>query len=308
MVLGNVVENEKPLSRRRFFYKFISPTIIKVEDELTIFNDNLIDPLPEIVLPLPMFLPFLHIYDSNGEELEFQGYSEESGFIVVYFPQSRLILPQTYRTIKMNHIFQYKIKEEKNNVLHDEKQEYYLFGKYIKKERSEVILISPLNKNCTTYVYIDYPEEYEKVVESVVVDEKYDKKLDPALEVSDGGDKFIHITAQADPNENYIMTIVSYSIPNYVYNWSTVGSLIGAAGILAIPVTYLFYHTDSTYMGIIIAWSIFTITAMTIIKGWLFTKIWNDTILKIQDWFYRAVSYIITLESLTIITCYALWH
>ncbi len=208
----------------------------------------------------------------------------------------------------MNHIFQYKIKEEKNNVLHDEKQEYYLFGKYIKKERSEVILISPLNKNCTTYVYIDYPEEYEKVVESVVVDEKYDKKLDPALEVSDGGDKFIHITAQADPNENYIMTIVSYSIPNYVYNWSTVGSLIGAAGILAIPVTYLFYHTDSTYMGIIIAWSIFTITAMTIIKGWLFTKIWNDTILKIQDWFYRAVSYIITLESLTIITCYALWH
>lgn len=137
--MGNVLDNEKPLSRRRFFYKFISPTIIKVEDEITIFNDNLVDPLPEIVLPLPGFLPFLHIYDSNWEELEFQGYAEEPGFIVVYFPQSRLILPQTYRTVRMSHIFQYEIKEQKDNIIHDERQDYYLFGTLIKKERSEVI-------------------------------------------------------------------------------------------------------------------------------------------------------------------------
>jgi len=126
--------------------------------------------------------------------------------------------------------------------------------------------------------------------------------------VSDGGDKFIHIMAQADPYENFIMTIVSYRIPNYVYGWSTVGSIIGAIGIVAIPFIYLIYPRDGTLLSIIIAWSIFTITAVTIIKGWLFTKTWDDTILKIQDDFYRFVSISITGESLILILSYSLWH
>ena len=70
--MENLSDDDKLLSRRRYFYKFISPTIIKVEEEYTIFNDNRVEPLTEIVLPLDRFLPFLHIYDSNEEGLEFQ--------------------------------------------------------------------------------------------------------------------------------------------------------------------------------------------------------------------------------------------
>ena len=208
----------------------------------------------------------------------------------------------------MDYIFQYESSEEKSVIIHDELEEYHLFGTLIKKERSEVILISPLNKNCSTYVYIDYPKSMKKSWKRLSSMINIMKNLKPALEVSDGGDKFIHITAQSDPDENYIMTIVSYSIPNYVYHWSTVGSVIGLFGIIALPAIYLFYPRGDTSISIIIAWSIFTITLITIIKGWLFTKTWNDKNLKIQDWFYRSMSYALALESLIIMFCYALWH
>ena len=198
--------------------------------------------------------------------------------------------------------------EEKRKIDHDEKQEYELFGTLLKSNINKTILVSPLNKNCSTYIYIDYPEEYEKVVKFTVTDDEDNEYINPPLEISDGGDKFIHIMAKADPNENYVMTFISYRIPNYVYGWCTAGSIIGAIGIVAIPIIYLLYPKDGTFLGIIITWSIFTITAVTIIKGWLFTKTWNDKVLKIHDWFYRRIAILMTIESLAILFAYSLWH
>lgn len=279
------------IGRRRYFYKFVTPFVIKVEEEITVFNDKVIESLTKIVLPLTEFQPFLHIYDSDGEMLEFSGYQREEGTIVVYFPNNKPILPLSYRTLKMCYIIQFYPEEEKDTIIHDEKREYELFGSILRSDKVEASLTVPLSKNSLTYIFIEYSmENYNKTVDLYVLDENSIDQSSSIITNFDDGATFTHITADKDPKENNLIILVAHEIPKFVYNWSAIGLIIGTVTAIAMPLLYIFKHDDGTFLSIIVAWAIFTITALTIIKGWLFTKTWNNEILKIEDWYYRVIS------------------
>ena len=78
------------IDRVRHFRRFIIPSLMKCIDEITFYNTG--KELNGVKYALEYFRPSLHIFDSNGEQLEFYGAkdSRESGReIYIDFPKHR---------------------------------------------------------------------------------------------------------------------------------------------------------------------------------------------------------------------------
>lgn len=238
-------EREKIIvDRIRYFWKFETPSLVKCVEEIT-FYYNKGDNISRVEWVLDDIRPFLHIYDSTGEQLEFYGNSDEKDkslhAIYIDFPEKRPLISGEHRTIRLDYA----------RIVQD-------------KLRNATITI-PLPENVTTYTYIQISKNYELKAEYGI----QDNELSNRNFYVDKGISFFHIYTSAAESINTLIISVEHKIPKSLSDWYNMGLLFGGTYALFI---WPFYHYNPTGITYYATFGAIIISLLIIIKGWLFSK------------------------------------
>lgn len=250
------------IDRVRYFHQFETPSSIKSIEEITFNNKGA--GVSSIEYYLGAFRPFLHIFDSNGEQLEFCGCAdvenEPSYKIKIEFPKERHLDYGKCRTIRLEYV--QKVKEMDVRI-------------------ARIIAYWPGTANI--YTFIKQCENYEFIVHYWVED-KENNELENVLKVEKGS-SFIHLYSKAIKNDCNIIINLEHKIPSSLSKWYNIGATFGIISFVSIPILYN-YNPEG--IKEIVGFAVLVITILIIIKGWLFSKN-MDRQLKNYDLFYQAL-------------------
>jgi len=139
------------IERMRTFFEFESPSVMKVTEEITLFNKG--RSTPYFPYKIDKFRPSLQITDSNGENLLFHSferykqYKKYNNIISIRFPKNNPLERNEHRLIKMQYINclrQTNLKEANLTVGVFKNASIYSFIKSVKDMNS--LLITNLSK------------------------------------------------------------------------------------------------------------------------------------------------------------------
>ncbi|MCK4798452.1 MAG: hypothetical protein KAT05_13815 [Spirochaetes bacterium] len=260
------------IDRVRIFRKFETPSLMKCVDEITFYNKG--EDASGVYYLVNGFLPALHIFDSNGEQLNFDGYSndDKSGLEII-FPADRLLKSEEYRTIRLEFI-----QEEKP------------------LEYEALLITLPLYETASVYAFIEQCENYDLIVNYGVFDTDFNEVKNVELEVKEG-EKFFHIFSKANMNNNSTIYILpEHKIPETLSRWYKMSSCFGGITLLSTPILY---HYNPIGISRIVTTAALVITYFFFIKSWLFSKNIDKTIMK-YDTIFRIMIWIIFFEIIII--------
>ncbi|WP_424357109.1 hypothetical protein [Methanocella sp. MCL-LM] len=319
-----IVTQDVIVSRWRYFYKFIDVTTIKISEEITVYNpanrdqetiripfEEFINPFNEDKNKWDRFKPYLHVYDTCGESLEFWTLDDNIDFLYIDLPKDSKLSRDKFTTVRLEYIIEVDHTKTKQTIVHDEELEYkdylkpLIFPEDVKVK--EIELAFKLRSGAKTYVFIEHCDKYKKDLFYLVTDSKFKGDQEKTKKVKkEDGERYTHIRYGADPEEGLLFVTIRYSIPRHMLGWSYLGVCIGIFsffGILLLSVLkYALGHHNyeegftSTYLGVIVAWGVFAISAMIMIKGWLVDKDYKSDLITIHDSTYKWIAALITIE------------
>lgn len=261
------------IDRVRYFRRFETPSLIKCIDEITFYNTG--EELSSVKYIFESFRASLRIFDSNGEQLEFYGYSDnedkESPKIAIDFPKARPLSCGDHRTIRLEFV--------------QEAPPLKLF--------KQIYFTVPLHETASLHFFLELPENYVFSILHYGVLDKNNATVEDAKLAIDKGDSFLNVSSIAAANDTGNLYIIfEHKIRVTLSGWYTMGKVFGTISVISIPLLYHF--NPSGMVGIATAAS-FVISYMFIIKGWLFTKN-MDKALTDLDSKYRFLIWLIFLE------------
>ena len=137
------------IDRVRHFRTFKTPSLMECIDEITLCNKG--KAISSVVYTLDSFSPFLHIFDSTGNQLEFHGYSNDDNKIRIDFPANNAMSEDEYRTIRIEYIKEVEPAAFKN-----------------------ILIEIPLHETASVYVFLQECENYDfSTILYGVLDETY---------------------------------------------------------------------------------------------------------------------------------------
>lgn len=264
------------INRVRYFYEFETPSTLKVIEEITFYNKGSTIFIVKYILD--SFRPFLHIFDLNGEPLEFYGRSSPQNQpnsetnsrleINIKFPEKRPLFQDDYRTIRLEYI--------------NEVQEM---------ESQSAVLEVPLHKTANIYAFVKQCKNYDFVAHYGILSGE-----DNNLSINKS-DSFFHIYSKPDKSDNRtLLIVIKHKIPRPLLSWYILGGVFGAASVILIPVLY---YLNPSGIKEFLPFTAAVISTLIIIKGWLSFKD-VDKKLGIYDILYRALIIILLVEILTV--------
>lgn len=255
--------------RIRYFLEFVSPTLLSIKDEITVYNigndSNFFKYL------LDEFKSNLHIKDSNGDFLEFTGNDENKTGeheIIVYFPDDRKLKKEEYRTISFEYTKKVQFK-------------FSYYPKMLLKMKFKRF------RNSNTYVFIKQCDEYE-----------FDVFCEDVMDDILKGSIFYELSIKSTNSQEDILVLIWHHIPTSILYWYYLGTLFGFSLLFLIPISYHF-NPDGIRDYILLA-SV-SVTFLVFIKGLLFQKK-MDRQLKFFDLAQSAIVFCIFLEIIGMIS------
>lgn len=266
------------IDRVRHFRRFKTPSLMECIDEITFYNTG--EKISSVGYVLDSFVPSLHIFDSNGNQLEFHGnHEDENRFeIRIDFPEDKAISQDQFRTIRIEYITEVKPAEVKN-----------------------VLITVPLHETASVYVFLEECDNYDfSTIHYGALDDKLGAIENANLTVY-RGESFWHIAAKATKNNSGLLYIIfKQKITETLSSWIIMGLIFGSISIIFIWPSYHFNPLNAvgitTYAG-------FTTSYLFIIKGWLFSKNMDKKLIQ-YDLYYRSLILILFLEITGVIIHY----
>lgn len=281
--VDNYEKSQIVVDRVRHFLEFQNPSLLKMVEEMTLFNRG--EEVHFIEYILEEFRTSMHIFDSDGTPLEFHNTSDSkkniSSFpskISIDFPISKPFLKNTFRTIK----FEYIVSEDKREIL-----------------STEICLA--LYPAAKTYVFIKQCDFYEFNIHYFLIDHK-ENELDYSRVNVNKKPTFCEISVRSEDNEsNNLIIVLDHKIPSSFLNWYKSGILFGSIAVLS-GLIAMFLNPESIRYCIIS--SSIAISFMVIIKGWLFQKEMDKVLVK-YDKIYLVLIYILIITVVVLILYYS---
>lgn len=272
------------IDRVRHFRRFKTPSLIECIDEITFYNTG--GEISSVEYILDSFSPSLHIFDSNGNQLEFHGDHEdededenEIGFkIRIDFPIDKAMSQGEFRTIRIEFI-----KEVNPETFKD------------------VLITVPLHETASVYVFLEECDNYDfSTIHYGALDENYNLVENDNMTVY-RGESFWHIASKAAKNNSGLLYIIfKHKITKTLHSWIIMGLIFGFISAFFIWRSYHFNPSNAvgiaTYTGFIISY-------LFIIKGWLFSKNMDKKLIQ-YDLSYRFLISILFFEITGILVHY----
>lgn len=278
---GNKVEVDTEqiiIDRLRYFYHFQTPSTIKCTDEVTFHNRG--EEIQIVEYPIGSFRPFLHVFDSNGKQLEFYGENDKSlGKIYILFPKENPISKGEYRTIRIEYIKE-GIAEKKSKI---------------------TFFDVPLNETASVYIFIRQCENYEFQAHYWVLDKNNHSIENPDL-IAGKGDTFLHIYSKANKDKGLLQIHIKHKIQKPLLMWIQLGLICGIALVLTL---LILYFKEPTNIALFVPIAIVVTTILFFIKGWLFAKN-MDVQFRELDRAYLIIIYLLFFEVLVMIIDFSL--
>lgn len=253
------------IDRVRHFRRLETPSLMKCIDEITFHNIG--KELSSVEYILDSFRPSLHIFDSNRNQLEFHGDYEdgnEIGFeIQIDFPKDKAISKDEFKTISLEYIIE------------------------VKPSASQTMLITvPLHETASVYVFLEHCENYDfSTIHYGALDDNYNLVENADL-ITDRGESFWYVVAKgAENNSSLLHIIFKHKITKALSSWIKIGIVLGCTSL---PLIYILYHFHPSNIMDIIMFAGFIISFLFIIKGWLFSKNMEKSLI-MYDSIYRAL-------------------
>jgi len=251
------------IDRVRHTRRLKTPSLMECIDEITFHNTG--GEISSVEYFFDSFIPSLHIFDSTGNQLEFHGDYEDENEIVfkirIDFPVDKAMSQDEFKTIRIEYILEVKAASVK-----------------------EIIITVPLLDTASYYVFLEECDNYDfSTIHYGVLDENHDFVENANMTVY-RGDSFWSIALKADKNNSGLLYIIfKQKITKTLNLWIKMGVIFGPISSIFIWGSYHFNPSNAlgitTYTGFIISY-------LFIIKGWLFSRnmektlIWYDHIYK----------------------------
>lgn len=260
------------IDRVRHFRQFETPSLMKCVDEITFYNTG--QELPTIKYILGTFRPSLHIFDSNGQQLEFYSSTnsekKENREIYIDFPKQKPLSNGEFRTIKLEYV------QEVKASLSD-----------------KLKLTIPLHETASVYTFIEQCENYGLSVHYGVLDAN-NCKVENLNQTIVKGDSFFNIYYKAVKNNSnlYLFIVLQHKITKTLSDWYNMSIIFGVISAISLP--FLYHYNPYGVTGIA-TYAAFVISYLFIIKGWLFSKNMDKKMIK-YDKRYQYLIWVIFLE------------
>lgn len=272
------------LYRHKFFYEFITPSLLKVSEEITLLNTGEDTTNVSLEYPLANYLSYLNIYDSNGCKLEYfqkndDGNDKYPKNIVINLSRDKIFFKNDYRTIKL---------EYTGNVT-----DIKLLAVEI-----DVTLLS----NVSIHLYIQECNHYELDLNYSIMDEN-DNKIEKKEIYIRTENRFFELYSSAvQSNNEKILIRIEHKIPNSILNWYKLG--LAFSGIISVLIPLL-YHFNAGSINVYIAIDSITMSVLIVIKGWINQKE-VIRLLGFYDKLYWFCAILIIIEIFLLVTHYYL--
>lgn len=278
METRNDCTNQLIIDRVRHFQRFETPFSLKCNEEITFRNTG--EDLSSVTYILDAHRPTLYIFDTNGEQLEFYGCSDDDKRkIEINFPMNRPLYCGDYRTIRLEYV------REVN-------------PKYLK----QTLIKIPVNETASLYVSLELPENYIfSRLHYGILDKNNDDLKSVELDFRKG-DSVLNISSKPIKNTANLYIIFEHEMRGTLSGWYYMGSIFGIISLVSIPILYIYNPSDIVRIS---TSGSFVISYLFIIKGWLFTKNMDKDLIHI-DSRYRYLIWIIFLEIILMALHYSL--
>ena len=283
MVIRNDCTKQLIIDRVRHFRRFETPYFLKCIDEITFYNTG--KEVSSVKYTLDTFLPSLHIFDSNGELLEFYGCSDagdnECLDIEINFPNNRPLSCEDYRTIRLEFIQEVDPLELKRTLIR-----------------------IPVNETASLYIFLELPDNYIfSRLHYGILDKNNDDELENVNLTVKKGEYFLNISSKPIENTANLYIIFEHEIRKTLSGWYNMGVVFGIISAVSIPFLYLSNYSEAIGIAKLAS---FVISYLFIIKGWLFTKNMDKALIHL-DSKYRFLIYLIFLEITLMILHYIIF-
>lgn len=269
---SELVAEQIVIDRVRHFRQFKTPSLMECIDEITFYNTG--GEISSVEYNLEFFIPSLHIFDSNGNHLEFHGDHEDEnnlGFkIRIDFPVDKAMSQDEFRTIRIEYIKEVKPSSVKN-----------------------IQITVPLHETASVYVFLEECENYAfSTIYYGVLDANHDLVENANITVY-RGESFLYLTSKAAKNDSGLLHIIfKHKITKTLHLWIVMGIIFGFISVFSIWQSYHFNPLNAlgitTYTGFIISY-------LFIIKGWLFSKNMDNKLIR-YDNIYKSLVFILFAE------------
>lgn len=249
--------------RYRFFLTFLTPLKMKCSEEILLFNSGF--PVSHIIYDLAEFKQQLYVHDSDDKKLEFHSFSSLNCagkyLIKIEFPSGKPFNEGEYRTVSLHYIL-----------------EYSTFAGYFAR------IDIPLDLANNTYIFLEKPKEYQTDLRLFKRDEesvkfliKERRHLDDELEIDESNIK-LEIVGKNISKSKELIIIITHELHKEQKIWFNTGILFGWLSsvfiltelVVVSPKINLSKFLD--YVPSIVSVAVAAITALIVIKGWIFTK------------------------------------
>jgi|GEM_PF-2157740 len=250
--------------RYRCFLTFLTPRKIKCSEEILLFNSG--SAVNHIIYDLVEFKQQLYIYDSDDKKLEFHGFSNldcsDKYLIKIEFPHEKPFSRGEYRTVTIDYVL-----------------EYPTFVGYFAQ------LEIPLNLADTVYIFFEKPKEYQTELmlfkrrgETLTFLDIERRRADDELLIDESDIKLQIVGNKISKSEDLVV-LINHNLHKEQEMWFNTGILFGwlsSVFILTELIVVLSKMSNLSsflkYVPVIIPLAVAAITALIIIKGWIFTQ------------------------------------
>lgn len=256
---GNGVDHEcLHVLRQRYDQYFRTPFVVECREEITFYNNTQTD-IQVISYPLAENRKKLHIFDSNGDLLEFYrdflGDGDKQGVFIAFF-RGRHLAPQEIRTIRIE--YEWVIEEYQGDYF------FYTFnlghsrGTYVSFEYPssfyfDIHLFIRGHDNATNtdefFLLMDLEEFHDYV--SV---KRYEHSLD------------FHSTTRVENCE--LMVFFKHKLTYSQMGWYTLGAFLGGFAVVAL--SCVLYAYPNLSLPIVLPVATLVNGYLLVTKGWLF--------------------------------------
>lgn len=291
------------IERVRTFFEFENPSMMKVIEEITLFNNG--PSTPYFPYKLDKFRVCLQFFDSSGENLAFHSfqhlrpYKNYQNLISVRFPKGNPFGEKEYRLIKLEYITSVP--------------ESTLKAANISVTLIENASMYSIIKECEGYeftVYHEFSFENEGLTAAM-------KKLNSntCIELNESLKKLLILDVDTNKQSSFfemqcnsddaingkILIKLKHEIPKSFHNWYSLGLIFGTLTFLFIFFGYgLSSSNNPSNINCYFVLASASVSFLVVLKGWVFQKK-MDIGLKTYDEIYRFIIFLIIAEVLYII-------
>lgn len=262
---------ETKIERLRYFFEFETLMALKVTHEITFSNESK-SPISTIKFDLGEYKPYLRIFDTNNEILEFSK-SREAGsgdfsqyLIDIKLPHDRELKPNERRTLIIKYVSPSGYNDDAPQF---ENAPYSRLVFDLKEEINLYIAI----KSSDNFQFVDYPYILDNDGNPIRGEVEKLSKKDKFMQDESGQNSYFSIKSES--NDKTLVIYHRQAINQSISNWIVAGKWLGIISAIVISlfiVSMLLSKNNLIESNFLISYPVFVMTSLVVIKGWLFSK------------------------------------